>query len=159
MFWVAVVLEACGYGDAVGVLVERDHLDAAPDIGALGQSVAKAYPVIAENVQLTDLQLADIWLYSDALHAQLINSAVGNDLGLDERYRAAAGVYARLGAAVSNTYALFAYLAAEGLIELDKAVLTERVIAGTRFDELIAAGYSAPAGAARCRLSYPMYWQ
>ena len=99
-----------------------------------GKNTPQAYSVITENGQLTDLQIADLWLYSDALHARTITSAVGTDLGLDERYRAAAGVYARLGSVVNATYNLIAHLVREGLLDLDKAVFTERVIAETRID-------------------------
>jgi hypothetical protein len=60
------------------------------------------------------------------VHARKITSAVGLDLGLDERYQAAAGVYARLGAVVSNTYALIAYLFREGLMIETRRVVVHR---------------------------------
>jgi hypothetical protein len=113
-----------------------------------GKNTAQAYSVITQNGQLTDLQLADLWLYADAMHARMITSTVGSDLGLDERYRAAAGVYSRLGAAVNATLNLIAHLVREGQIELDEAVFTERVTAETSIDMPIAGGYSAPVGAA-----------
>ena len=81
-----------------------------------------------------------------ALHARAINSTVGNEVGLDERFRAAAGVYARLGAAVSNTLALITHLVREGVLKLDPSVFTERVLAETSVDDLMVGGYSAPAG-------------
>ena len=87
-------------------------------------------------------------MYSDALHAQVITSAVGKDLGLDERYQAAAGVYARLGAAVNATYNMIAHLVRDGLLDLDKAVFTERMLAETSIDMPMVGGYSAPVGSA-----------
>jgi hypothetical protein len=48
--------------------------------------------------QLSDVQLADLWLNSDALHTRQIQSGVGKDMSLNERYKAAVGVYSRIGA-------------------------------------------------------------
>lgn len=98
--------------DAIADLTPQDLLDEVFDIEGLRtmfaditarKKSAQAYFVMTDSGQLTDMELADLWLNSDALHAQAINSTVGNEVGLDERFRAAAGVYARLGAAVSNT--------------------------------------------------------
>src|SRR5271165_1600706 len=129
-------------------VIDLEGLRAAYDDATQGKNTAQAYSVITENGQLTDLQLADLWMYSDALHAQVITSAVGKDLGLDERYQAAAGVYARLGAAVNATYNMIAHLVREGLLDLDKAVFTERMLAETSIDMPMVGGYSAPVGSA-----------
>lgn len=77
----------------------------------------QAYFVITESCQMSDLQIANLWLNSDALHAKAIKSAVGQDTNLDHRYQAATGVYARLVAAVSNTLALISGLVRVGLLE------------------------------------------
>lgn len=141
--------------DAIQGLTSQEVLDDVIDIEQLreawagvtqGRKTAQAYSVITENGQLTDKELANDWLNSDALHAQAISSAVGNDLDLDHRYQAAAGVYARLGAAVNATYNVIAYLVREGLLDLDEAVFTERVTAETSIDMQLAGGYSAPVG-------------
>ncbi len=141
--------------DAIADLAPQELLDEVLDIEGLWKMFdditkrkksAQAYFVMAESGQLTDMELADLWLNADAMHAQVIESAVGNELGLDERFRAAAGVYARLGAAVSNTYALIAHLVREGVLEIEQSVFTERVLAETNVDDVMAGGYSAPAG-------------
>jgi hypothetical protein len=141
--------------DAIEGLTPQETLDEVIDIGQLreawagvtqGKKTAQAYYVITQNGQLTDKQLAEDWLNSDALHAQVINSAVGNDLDLDERYQAAAGVYARLGAAVNSTYIVIKHLVDEGPLNLSKDVFTKPVTATTSIDVPLVGGYSAPAG-------------
>ena len=110
-----------------------------------GKKVAQAYYVMTESGQLTDVALAELWLNSDALHTQLIHSAAGQLLGLDERYHAAAGVYARIGACVDYCLYLIAYLQGEGLIQLDHAVFTKPVVAKSSVDIEVKA-YSAEVG-------------
>ncbi len=110
-----------------------------------GKKVAQAYYVMTESGQLTDVELADQWLNSDALHTQLIHSATGQQLGLDERYRAAAGVFARIGACVDYTLFLISYLQGAGLIQLDYAVFTEPVTAQSNVDIEVKA-YVAEVG-------------
>lgn len=148
VYWEAVL-------DAIADLTPQDLLDEVIDIEDLrkvfadittGKKSAQAYYVMTDSGQLSDMELADLWLNSDALHAQVINSAVGKELGLDERFRAAAGVYARLGAAVSSALALITYLVGEGVLELDQSVFSERVLAETSVNDVMAVGYSAPAG-------------
>ncbi len=141
--------------DSVEGLVPPATLEEVIDIAGLRQAwagvtqdrkSAQAYAVVTENGQLTDKELAHDWLNSDALHAQAISSAVGKDLDLDHRYQAAAGVYARLGAAVNATYNVVSYLVAERLLDLDESAFTERVTAETSIDEQLVGGYMAPAG-------------
>lgn len=140
--------------DAIAGLAPQDLLDGVLDIEDLravfaditkGKKV-QAYFVMTESGQLTDMELADLWLNTDALHAKPINSTVGNELGLDERFRAAAGVYARLGAAVSNLYALIKHLAEEGVLDIADSAFTEPVLARACVDDVIVGGYSAPPG-------------
>lgn len=143
--------------DAISDLASQILLDDVVDIEGLrdvfagitrGKNTAQAYYVLTENGQMTDLQLAESWLNSDALHAQAIKSPVGSDLGLDERFRAAAGVYARLGAAVNAAYVVISYLYSEGALDLSPAVFTDRVTAETSINEVLVGGYSAPVGSA-----------
>jgi hypothetical protein len=110
-----------------------------------GAKVAQAYYVMTERGQLTDVQLADLWLNSDALHTQPIQSVTGQQLGLDDRYRAAAGVYARIGACVDYMLYLISYLQGAGLIQLDYAAFTEPVLAESTIDVEVKA-YSAEVG-------------
>lgn len=148
VYW-AVVL------DALEELVSEDTLANIIDIEDLrahwktvveGKKVAQAFYVVTEKGQLSDVQLAEMWLNSDALHTQLIQSEVGKELNLDQRYRAATGVYARLGSCVNATHYLVKYLVEEGLLELDPEVFTLPVLAKTSV-EIKGAVYSAELGA------------
>ena len=141
--------------DAIADLTPQAWLDDIVDLEGLrhvfagitqGKNTAQAYYVLTENGQQTDLQLAEAWLNADALHANPITSSVGNDLDLDERFRAAAGVYARLGAAVNAAFNLIGYLSEEGALALNPAIFTDQVTANTSIDEVIVGGYTAPAG-------------
>jgi hypothetical protein len=142
--------------DAIEGMTPQETLDGVIDVGQLreswagvtqGKKTAQAYYVMTQSGQLTDKQLAEDWLNSDALHAQAINSAVGNDLDLEERYQAAAGVYARLGAAVNSTYLVVKHLVDDGLLNLSEDVFTKAVTATTTIDMQLVGGYSAPVGA------------
>jgi hypothetical protein len=149
VYWAAVL-------DALEALLSKDTLAETVDIQSLrdywsevveGSKVAQAYYMMTESGQLTDVQLADLWLNSDALHTQPIHSAVGEDLGLNERYHAAAGVFARIGAVLDYTFYMICYLHGAGLIELDASAFTEPVLADTTIDIEVKA-YSAPVGSA-----------
>lgn len=140
--------------DALEKLISREALAEVMDVDSLrrywaevtqGSKVAQAYYVMTQDGQLTDVQLADLWLNSDALHTQPIQSATGQQLGLDDRYRAAAGVYARIGACVDYTLYLISYLQGEGLIKLDFAAFTDPVLAQSTIDIEVRA-YSAEVG-------------
>jgi hypothetical protein len=93
-----------------------------------GSTVAQAYYVITENCTITDTKLADLWLNSDALHTQLIQSAVGKDMPLTDRYKAAVGVYSRIGVSVENTLWLIRCLVGEGLLDIDKSAFTDPIM-------------------------------
>ncbi len=138
--------------DALEKLLSKETLAETVDIDSLrkywsevvdGSKVAQAYYVMTDSGQLSDVQLAELWLNSDALHTQPIHSDVGNDLGLNDRYHAAAGVYARIGACMDYTFYLIAYLSGEGLIQIDASAFTEPVLADTTIDIEVKA-YSAP---------------
>jgi hypothetical protein len=120
----------------------RDHWKTVVE----GRKVAQAFYVMTEKGQLSDVELADSWLNSDALHTQPIQSAVGKDLSLNQRYRAAAGVYARIGSCVNYTYFMVNYLVTEGLLQLDPEVFKVPVLADTSVD-LKGRVYSAELGA------------
>ena len=64
------------------------------------------------------------------------------------RFRAAAGVFARIGERVERTLALVRLLDEEGLITLDPSVYTQDVVAGDpNFSWKLTAAYSAPLDA------------
>jgi hypothetical protein len=131
VYW-AVVL------DALEKLLSKETLAEVVDIEDLrnhwknvveGSQVAQTFYVVTEKGKSTDMQLANLWLNSDALHTQIIQSEVGKSLSLNQRYQAAAGVYARIGACVNNTLYLINHLVNEGLLELDPSVFTAPVTA------------------------------
>ena len=83
--------------NALEKLLSKETLAALVDIeglrdhwrkGVEGSTVAQAYYVMTQNGIITDVKLADLWLNSDALHPQLIESAIGKDMSLNERYKA-----------------------------------------------------------------------
>lgn len=142
--------------DALQKILSEETLASTVDIQSLrdywsevvnGSKVAQIYYFMTENGTLTDVQLADRWLNSDSLHTEPIQSAIGQDTTLNERYRAAAGVWARIGACMENTFAIIDYLVHEGLLELDTAAFTEPVVADSEIDQPTTA-YCSPAGAA-----------
>lgn len=129
--------------DALESLLSEETLAEVVDIEGLcahwsnvveGSQVAQAYYVVTDKGKLTDMQLANLWLNSDALHTQIIQSEVGNSLSLNQRYQAAAGVYARIGACANNTLYLISHLVNEGLLELDPSVFTAPVTADTHVE-------------------------
>jgi hypothetical protein len=119
--------------DALEKLLSKETLAELVDIEDLrnhwknvveGSTVAQAYYMVTDKGKLTDMQLANLWMYSDALHAQVINSEVGKSLSLNQRYQAAAGVYARIGACANSTLYLIQQLVKDGLLDLDPSVFT-----------------------------------
>lgn len=50
-------------------------------------------------------------------------------MSLNERYKAAVGVYSRIGACLQYTYAFIDHLVIEGLLELDRSTFTRQVVA------------------------------
>ena len=142
--------------DAIGKLVSRETLNELVDLDDLraewtrattGRRAAQAYYMLTENGQLTDFQLAELWLNSDALHTQIIKSAAGKETTLNTRYHAAAQVYSRTAACADYTLFLIWGLAELGLLELDDELFTVPVLAETETD-LPAQAFALPAGAA-----------
>jgi hypothetical protein len=147
VYWAAVL-------DALEKLLSKETLAEVVDIDGLrehwkrvveGSNVAQAYLVMTEKGQLTDAQLADLWLNSDALHTQPITSDIGKDLSLNQRYQAAVGVFARIGAVANHTLFLITHLHREGLLELDASAFTAPVLADTTV-KWEAKMYSAELG-------------
>lgn len=149
VYW-AVVL------DALENLLSTETLANLVDIQSLrdywaevvegSQVAAQAYYVMTDSGQLSDVKLADLWLNSDALHTQPIQSAIGKDMSLNERYRAAVGVYSRIGACLQYTYMFVNYLVSHGLLELDRSVFTQQVVADCEIDQPTTV-YCLPVGA------------
>jgi hypothetical protein len=150
VYW-AVVLDALEkllteetLADIVDMQALRDYWS---EVVEGSQVAAQAYYVMTDSGQLSDVQLADLWLNSDALHTQPIQSAIGKNMSLNERYKAAAGVYSRIGACLQYTYAFIDYLVSEGLLEVDKSAFTQQVLADCEIDQPTQA-YCVPLGGA-----------
>lgn len=140
--------------DALESLLSAETLAEVVDIQGLrdqwsnvlqGTQVTQAYYMVSQDGKMTDVALAELWLYSDFLHSQPIQSAAGKSFTLNQRYQAAAGVYARIGACVNNTYNVIGGLAEAGLLSLDPDVFTESVLADTSI-EMAGRVYSAELG-------------
>jgi hypothetical protein len=103
--WSSVLdaLEKLLSAETLAELVDIDGFRAHSQERVEGSKAAQAYYVITENGTITDMKLADLWLNSDALHTQQIQSAIGKDMSLTERYKAAAGVYSRIGVCVEDS--------------------------------------------------------
>ncbi|GAB5000761.1 hypothetical protein MAHJHV64_10860 [Mycobacterium avium subsp. hominissuis] len=112
-----------------------------------GTGAAQAYYVMTDSGHVTDFKLANEWLNSDALHTQVAQTAVARELGLNERYYAAACVFSRLGYWVEYTLSFIAYLHGAGLVELDASAFTEPVVADGMIERPTKA-YCVPLGGA-----------
>lgn len=110
-----------------------------------GTGTAQAYYVMTESGHVTDFKMAKEWLNSDALHTQLAQTAVAREMGLNDRYYAAACVFSRLGYWVEYTLSFIAYLHGAGLLELDASAFTEPVVADGIIEQPTWA-ICAPAG-------------
>jgi hypothetical protein len=131
VYWALVLdaLEGLLSEETLAEVVDIEDLRAHWSNVVEGSQVAQAYYVLTDKGKLTDMQLANLWLNSDALHTQIIQSEVGESLNLNQRYQAAAGVYARIGSCANNTLYLISHLVKEGLLELDPSVFTAPVTA------------------------------
>ena len=149
VYWSSVLdaLEKLLSAETLAELVDIDGLRAHWQERVEGSKVAQAYYVITENGTITDMKLADLWLNSDALHTQQIQSAIGKDMSLTERYKAAAGVYSRIGVCVEDSLWLISYLVGEGLLDIDKSAFTDPILADTEIDMELVQAYCAPVGA------------
>ncbi|MGW6376249.1 hypothetical protein ACWFRB_09320 [Rhodococcus sp. NPDC055112] len=95
---------------------------------------AQAFLVITDRGSITDGHLMYAWLYSDLVHA---DDAEGAALGLsiDERFRGAAGVLARIGSRLNDTYGLVKWLYEEGVLRLDPGVFERAVVVSSEIFE------------------------
>jgi hypothetical protein len=78
--------------DALESLVSAETLAEVVDIQDLrdqwsnvlqGTKVTQAFYMVTEEGKMTDVALADLWLYSDFLHTQPVQSAVGQNFTLN----------------------------------------------------------------------------
>lgn len=144
IYWEVVLdaLENLASPETLAEVVDIPDLRSLWDKVVTGTKVAQAFYMVTDKATMSDFKLAERWLYTDLLHAQ----ATDEGFTLNQRYQAAAGVYARLGACVNNTLNVIGTLAEQGLIAIDPEVFTEPVLADTSI-EMEGRVYSAPLGA------------
>ncbi|WP_433659803.1 hypothetical protein ACQPW1_45165 [Nocardia sp. CA-128927] len=104
---------------------------------------AQAYMVITAQGTVTDRQLMYAWMYGDLVHADDTEQHVMG-LSLADRYRAAAGVLARIGAVTEQTLVLVQALFDEGLLTLDSSVFDVPVSVPEPNLSVPVQAYSAP---------------
>jgi len=106
----------------------------------------QAYKVITQDGEATDWELTYAWLYSDLVHADPLKRHIQPRVSIGVRFRAAAGVFARIGERVERMLAMVELLDEEGLIHLDPSVYTADVAVDPNFSFTLTAAYSAPVG-------------
>jgi hypothetical protein len=106
----------------------------------------QAFMVITEDGQATDWELAYAWMYSDLVHADSLKRHTELKVSIDIRFRAAAGVIARIVERVERTFAMVQLLEDEGLIRLDPAVYTEDVAVEADRSFQLTKAFTAPPG-------------
>ncbi|MFT4043815.1 MAG: hypothetical protein QM673_11705 [Gordonia sp. (in: high G+C Gram-positive bacteria)] len=93
-----------------------------------GNGEAQAYIVGTESGSITDRKLMYAWIYGDLVHATAPRSPVIQDLSIDDRYHAAAPGIARICQLVITTQIMLLDLIEKGLLRIDEAVLSEKVV-------------------------------
>jgi len=103
--------------------------------------------------EMTDLELADSWLYGDVVHADATHVFAKDGFGVDERFRAAVGVFVRAAVNAVGVLRLIERLRAEGVdVSSDEAFSVDVVATvvdgfAHHFGEGAAGGvFVAPAG-------------
>ncbi|WP_145961928.1 hypothetical protein [Rhodococcus ruber] len=89
--------------------------------------VAQAYMVITQDGLASDRSIMFAWLYADLVHADQLPPTLAR-IGIDERYRAAAGVVSRICSCVELTLGLVELLHTEGLLSLAPAAFERAVV-------------------------------
>jgi hypothetical protein len=107
---------------------------------------AQAYMVSTSRGNITDRKLMFAWLYGDVVHAKSPRSPVIHDLGINERYYAAAPLIARICDLVTYTKDMLDALREKGLYQIDPAILSEAVaVSETNMDRAVKA-YTSDVG-------------
>lgn len=92
---------------------------------------AQAYWVATPSGTTTDRKLMYSWFYGDVIHANSPRSPAIRDLGIDQRYYAAAPGIARICDRVIYTHIMLMGLIDKGLLTMDPEVLSEAVVVTT----------------------------
>ncbi|WP_147430350.1 MULTISPECIES: hypothetical protein [Rhodococcus] len=88
---------------------------------------AQAYLVINAAGSATDTAMMYRWLYSDTIHADQLNEAM-NSAGVDERFRAACTVLARVCSRVEDMLFAISFLVEEGLLTVRPEAFSREVV-------------------------------
>lgn len=79
--------------------------------------------------EMTDLELADSWLYGDVVHADATHVFAKDGFGVDERFRAAVGVYIRAAVNTVGVLRCIEQLRADGVAVHGDEAFTVDVVA------------------------------
>ncbi|MFE5877794.1 hypothetical protein ACFQ6H_21235 [Rhodococcus sp. NPDC056506] len=109
---------------------------------------AQAYSVVTDQGVASDDDLTYAWIYHDIVHADdKENEAKG--LGVEERYKAATGVVARIVDLTHVTLLLVQELIEAGVLEVDPELFERQVVVTkTVFEQKVVRAHRAPAGTA-----------
>lgn len=111
---------------------------------AARDGTAQAYYIITEQGRASDQDLMYAWFYGDVVHAD-DKEAQAKGLGVNERYRAAASIVARLVERVQLTLMLVESLAKSGALEVDPELFARDVVVTKTVFETPARAYAAEA--------------
>lgn len=104
----------------------------------------RAYWVVIDDEQVSDLDLAYAWLYEDSMHGDLPSFEA---FGPRERYKAATNVFSHIAVVALETLAYVRFLIAEGCLALPGEALTaEVVVAESVWEERGRAMLGPPRG-------------
>lgn len=140
--------------DALAELVGTDTLDEQIDLdwwreewrtAIDGNGEAQAYIVGTASGSITDRKLMYAWIYGDLVHAAAPRSPVIQDLSIDDRYHAAAPGIVRICQLVITTHIMLLDLIEKGLLRIDKAVLSEKVVVTETHVDMEAQVFMASA--------------
>lgn len=106
---------------------------------------AQAYYVVTERGSASDQDLMYAWYYGDIVHAD-DKEEQAKGLGIDDRYKAAAGIVARMVQCVELTLFLVETLVEEGVLAVDTELFERKVVASQRVFETEHRIYTSETG-------------
>ncbi|MEU5760387.1 hypothetical protein [Nocardia sp. NPDC047648] len=88
---------------------------------------AQAYYIVTDGGAASDQDLMYAWLYGDVVHAD-DKEAEAKGLGIEQRYKAAAGIVTRIVECVESTLLLVQELIAEQVLTVDQELFEREVV-------------------------------
>lgn len=100
--------------------LKKDWVTVDPKVGKATYYLKLTQPD-HDSEELTDLGLTLSWFYGDLVHADPHQIVAGEKFGIEQRYTAAAVRTAQIAILIRDTYNYIAFLAKDGIIDLDLA--------------------------------------